>query len=280
MSYIYNLTDTWNAGGTTFAGIKMAVTNTASSASSKLLDLSVSGATTGSFTVDKSGNASFSGALTLGTALSVANGGTGLASLTAGYIPFGLSASAFGSSSNIFWDNANARLGIGTASPVSKLHLSDTAGMSLVMDSTVSGASGIQMFASSAGLAAFNSVASKYGGSTGWLIGGVGAVDTLGIHTAGVERARFNASGLAIGTSTFGSSAASVLAIATGTAPTTGPADTIQLYSSDLSAGNTMLSLYTEGTSVNSSTTNTTTHKIAIRVNGTVYYLLANTSST
>jgi hypothetical protein len=80
MSYIYNLTDTWNAAGTTFAGIKMAVTNTASGASSNLLDLSVSGATTASFTVNKSGNASLSGALTLGTALTVANGGTGASS--------------------------------------------------------------------------------------------------------------------------------------------------------------------------------------------------------
>lgn len=66
MSYIYNLTDTWDAGATTFAGIKMAVTNTASGASSKLLDLTVSGATTGSFSVDKSGNGAFSGLLTVG----------------------------------------------------------------------------------------------------------------------------------------------------------------------------------------------------------------------
>jgi len=84
MSYIYNLTDTWNAAGTTFAGIKMAVTNTASGASSKLLEVSVSGATTGSFSVDKNGNGSLSGALTLGTALSAANGGTGLTALGTG----------------------------------------------------------------------------------------------------------------------------------------------------------------------------------------------------
>jgi hypothetical protein len=82
MSYIYNLTDTWNAAGTTFAGIKMAVTNTASGASSKLLDLTISGATTGAFSIDKSGNASVSGALTLGTALTVGNGGTGVTTST------------------------------------------------------------------------------------------------------------------------------------------------------------------------------------------------------
>lgn len=67
MSYIYNLTDTWNAAGTTFAGIKMAVTNTASGASSNLLDLSVSGATTANFTVNKSGALSLNGSVTSGT---------------------------------------------------------------------------------------------------------------------------------------------------------------------------------------------------------------------
>jgi hypothetical protein len=66
MSYIYNLTDTWNAAGTTFAGIKMVVTNTASGASSKLLDFSVSGATSCAFSIDKSGNGYLSGALGVG----------------------------------------------------------------------------------------------------------------------------------------------------------------------------------------------------------------------
>jgi hypothetical protein len=63
-------------------------------------------------------NLSVSGSLTLGTTLSVSNGGTGLTSLTQGYIPFGQGTSAFGSSSNLFWDNTNFRLGINTASPL------------------------------------------------------------------------------------------------------------------------------------------------------------------
>jgi hypothetical protein len=106
------------------------------------------------------------------------------------------------------------------------------------------------------------------------------AADTIAWSTAGSERLRITSTGnLGLGTSTFGTSAATVLAIATGTAPTTGPADTIQIYSTDLSAGNTMLSLYTEGTIVNTNTTAATTHRIAIRVNGTVYYLLANTAA-
>ena len=107
------------------------------------------------------------------------------------------------------------------------------------------------------------------------------AADTIAWSTNGSERLRITSAGnLGLGTSTFGTSAATAFAIATGTAPTTGPADTIQIYSTDLSAGNTMLSLYTEGTVVNANTTAAATHRIAIRVNGTVYYLLANTSST
>lgn len=121
MAFIYNLTDTWNSGATTFAGIKMAVTNTASGASSKLLDLTVSGSTTGSFSVDRSGNGALSGALTLGSPLGVASGGTGVASLTAGYVPFGNGTSAFGSSANLFWDSANTRLGVGTSAPAARL---------------------------------------------------------------------------------------------------------------------------------------------------------------
>jgi len=84
---------------------------------------------------------------------------------------------------------------------------------------------------------------------------------------------------LGLGTSTFGTSATRTFAIGSGTAPTTGPADTIQIYSSDLSAGNTMLSIFTEGTTVNANTTAAATHRIAVRINGTVYYLLANTSA-
>lgn len=121
MAFIYNLTDTWNSGATTFAGIKMAVTNTASGASSKLLDLTVSGSTTGSFSVDRSGNGALSGALTLGSPLGVASGGTGVASLTAGYVPFGNGTSAFGSSASLFWDSANTRLGVGTSAPAARL---------------------------------------------------------------------------------------------------------------------------------------------------------------
>jgi hypothetical protein len=79
-------------------------------------------------------------AITLsGTALPVANGGTGLTSLTTGYIPFGAGTSAFDSSANLFWDNTNSRLGIGTSSPSTKLNIYDASVASVLVqsDSTV-----------------------------------------------------------------------------------------------------------------------------------------------
>lgn len=45
MSFIYDMADTWNAGATTFTAIKMNVTNTASAAASKLIDLQIGGVT-------------------------------------------------------------------------------------------------------------------------------------------------------------------------------------------------------------------------------------------
>jgi hypothetical protein len=98
---------------------------------------------------------------------------------------------------------------------------------------------------------------------------------------AGGTRMTLNASGLGLGTATFGTSAAKVLAIGTGTEPTTGPAGTVQLFTSTRSASNTIPAIFTEGSGVtNAAITNTTvTNKIAIKVNGTIYYLLATTSA-
>jgi len=49
------------------------------------------------------------------TPITVPQGGTGLTSLTAGYIPYGNGTSAFSSSSSLYFDGTN--LGIGTSSP-------------------------------------------------------------------------------------------------------------------------------------------------------------------
>jgi hypothetical protein len=47
----------------------------------------------------------------------VANGGTGLTSITSGQIPFGNGTSAIASSSNLTWDNSTGSLGVGTNTP-------------------------------------------------------------------------------------------------------------------------------------------------------------------
>lgn len=51
-SYIYDLADTWNDGATTFAAIKMNVTDTASAAGSLLMDLQIAGNSYYSFAKD------------------------------------------------------------------------------------------------------------------------------------------------------------------------------------------------------------------------------------
>jgi hypothetical protein len=50
----------------------------------------------------------------------VANGGTGLSTLTAGYIPYGNGTSAFNSSSGLYYDGAN--LGVGTGGTISAIY--------------------------------------------------------------------------------------------------------------------------------------------------------------
>ena len=65
MAFIYDLTDTWNAGGTTFSAIKMNVTDTASAAASKLVQCQIGG--TDKFTVGKDGGGYFAGNVGIGT---------------------------------------------------------------------------------------------------------------------------------------------------------------------------------------------------------------------
>ena len=55
--------------------------------------------------------------------LVVSHGGTGLAAVTAGYVPFGNSSTALGTSSLFNWSTANVRLGVGIAAPVATLHV-------------------------------------------------------------------------------------------------------------------------------------------------------------
>src|SRR5689334_13005696 len=65
------LTAIWNSGGTVFNAIKMSVTNTASAAGSKLLNLLVGGVS--KFSVDASGNVVMTGNLSLPSGGNIAN---------------------------------------------------------------------------------------------------------------------------------------------------------------------------------------------------------------
>ena len=73
---VLNATQTWNAVGTTFTGIKENITDTASASGSLLADLQVGGVS--KFSVTKAGS------VTLGTPLSISNGGTGITSFGTG----------------------------------------------------------------------------------------------------------------------------------------------------------------------------------------------------
>lgn len=84
------------------------------------------------------------------------------------------------------------------------------------------------------------------------------------------------AGNVGVGVETFGTNAAGVLAVKNGTAPTTGPADTVQFYSSDNSAGHTIPSFFCEGTEVlaTGQADSVSSVRVKVRVNGTVVTLL------
>jgi hypothetical protein len=191
----------------------------------------------------------------------------------------------------------SGNVGIGTTAPVTRLHVLDalSGGQLIVANSETNNGEKYGTFATqhytnaeepALGMAV-QSNATDNNVLIGGAIGEFNAATRVSFYTAanntttsGTERMRITSAGnVGIGTTAAGTSAERVLAIGTGVAPTTGPADTIQIYSTDLSAGNTILSLYTEGTPVNANTTAAATHRIAVRINGTVYYLLANTAA-
>lgn len=208
-------------------------------------------------------------------------------------------------------DATNDRVGIGTASPAQFVHLSKSSTSTALTAPPVGGASlRIQNTSSTNnnfGSIEFYNANGLFGGSvncqftnqatpTNDLVfvtrGSSGGLEHYRIAADGVctwsevggvagTAMTLNSSGLGLGTATFGTSAAKVLAIGTGTEPTTGPAGTVQFFTSTRSASNTIPAIFTEGSGVtNAAITNTTvTNKIAIKVNGTIYYLLATTSA-
>jgi len=93
--------------------------------------------------------------------LGVANGGTGLNSVTAGRILFGNGTSALGNSANLFWDNSNTRLGVGTNAPAVTFAISSVDAMLIPNGTTAQRPTG------AAGYLRFNSTTAQFEGYNG-----------------------------------------------------------------------------------------------------------------
>jgi hypothetical protein len=102
-----------------------------------------------------------SGAVTVAGTLVVGNGGTGLTSLTAGRIPYGAGTSALGNSANLFFDSANTRLGVGTASPAVTTELVGTDAMLIPKGTTGNRPTGVS------GYFRFNTTSNEFEGYNG-----------------------------------------------------------------------------------------------------------------
>lgn len=201
----------------------------------------------------------------------VANGGTAAsenltlvstANATKGKILFGASG----------YDEVNDRLGIGTASPSFDIHASKTnTGGDVAIRSVNAANSGTTARALVASVSdvtttIVSSNASSYTGTrigitatsygelvttstAGLIVAPIGAGSILVLGSAAAERMRLDAQGnLCFGSTSVGTSASKVISITnTGAAPTSSPADIVQLWGKDTTAGDANLYARNEG---------------------------------
>lgn len=163
MAFIYDLTDTWNAGGTTFNAIKMNVTDTASAAGSKLVTLQVVGSER--FGVDKAGIGTF------GSVVRAAGGSTSAPAFSftsdtnSGMWSPSSDTIAFSTAGSERLRMTSGNLGVGTSSPDRTLHVASTSSLNTRLERVGSaGGAGIE-FENTVG--AFAVFGTPTGASTG-----------------------------------------------------------------------------------------------------------------
>jgi len=108
------------------------------------------------------------GAVTVAGTLVVGNGGTGLATITAGRILYGAGTSALGNSASLFWDSANSRFGVNTATPAVTASFVGTDAMLIPNGTTAQRPTG------AAGYLRFNSTTTQFEGYNGTTWSSVG----------------------------------------------------------------------------------------------------------
>jgi hypothetical protein len=113
--------------------------------------------------------------------------------LTSGYVVYAGAGGLESGSANLFWDNTNSRLGVGTSSPSYPLHVYKSGDCGLLVESNTGAASVILGGDGSSG--SYNFIASNVSGSQHWYVGGAGNANTLVFSTAATERMRIDSSG-------------------------------------------------------------------------------------
>jgi hypothetical protein len=108
------------------------------------------------------------GAVTVAGTLVVGNGGTGLTTITAGRILYGAGTSALGNSAGLFWDSANSRFGVGTATPAVTTELVGTDAMLIPKGTTGNRPTGVS------GYLRFNTTTTEFEGYNGTAWSSVG----------------------------------------------------------------------------------------------------------
>jgi hypothetical protein len=124
--------------------------------------------------------------------VSIAYGGTGQTSFTAGQVHYG----SFSTSANLFWDSGNTRLGIGTNAPVATLYVRGGNSNNFVIDNAG------QQFTT---LGFYNNGTSKaqiyYDNTNSLFVTGTDTTSSYLFKTAGSEKARISsAGGFSVGT--------------------------------------------------------------------------------